>query len=93
MKHLLYTPQNNWRTNAINYNIEAFCVERILKTNFTILPKFFRQLWRPIAKWNGKKKMVENVTNKDFFVILKLDLNALECHFLCVIHGPQNCMK
>ena len=25
--------------------------------------------------------MVENVTNKDFFVILKLDLNALECHF------------
>ena len=27
------------------------------------------------------------------FVILKLDLNLLECHFLCVIHGPQNCMK
>ena len=37
--------------------------------------------------------MVENVTNKDYFVILKLDLNVLECHFLCVIHGPQNCMK
>ena len=37
--------------------------------------------------------MVENVTNKDFFVILKLDLNALECHFFYVIHGPQNCMK
>ena len=33
-----------------------------------------------------KMKMVENVTNKDFFVILKLDLNTLECHF-CVIHG------
>ena len=28
-----------------------------------------------------------------FFVILKLDLNVLECLFLCVIHGPQNCMK
>ena len=28
-----------------------------------------------------------------FFVILKLDLNALEYHFLCVIHGPQNYMK
>ena len=31
-----YTPQNNWRTNAINYNIDAFSVERILKTNFKI---------------------------------------------------------
>ena len=41
----------------------------------------------------AKKKMVENVTNKDFFVILKLDLNALECNFLRVIHGPKNCMK
>ena len=28
-----------------------------------------------------------------FFVILKLDLNVLECHFLHVIHGPQNYMK
>ena len=37
--------------------------------------------------------MVINVTNKDFFIILKLDLNALECRFLCVIHGPQKCMK
>ena len=37
--------------------------------------------------------MVENNTNKDIFVIFKLYLNALECHFLCVIHGPQNCMK
>ena len=36
--------------------------------------------------------MVENVTNKDLFHF-KLDLNALECHFLCVIHWPQNCMK
>ena len=33
---LVYTPQNNWRTNAINYNIVAFYVERILKTNFKI---------------------------------------------------------
>ena len=33
---LIYTPQNNWRTNAINYNIDAFCVERILKTDITI---------------------------------------------------------
>ena len=32
----IYTPQNNWRTNAINYNIDAVCVERILKTNFAI---------------------------------------------------------
>ena len=31
-----YTPQNNLRTNAINYNIDASCVECILKTNFTI---------------------------------------------------------
>ena len=37
--------------------------------------------------------MIENVTNKVFFVFLKFDLNALECHFLCVIHGPQNCIK
>ena len=37
--------------------------------------------------------MVENVINKDFLSFLKLDLNALECHFLCMIHGPQNCMK
>ena len=37
--------------------------------------------------------MIEKVTNEDFFVILKLDLNALICHFLCVIHGPQNCIK
>ena len=37
--------------------------------------------------------MIENITNKDFFVIFKLDLNAFECHFLCVLHGPQNCMK
>ena len=37
--------------------------------------------------------MVEIVTNMDFFVILKLDLSALECHFVCVIHGPQNCVK
>ena len=28
--------------------------------------------------------MVENVTNTDFFVILKLALNVLECHFFCV---------
>ena len=61
-----YTPQNNWRTNAINYNIDAFCVERILKTYFTISPEFFEHLWCPIAKWNSKKKMVENVTNNDF---------------------------
>ena len=63
------------------------------ENQFTIYPGFFGHLKRPISKWNGKKKMVENVTNKDFFVTLKLDLNALECHFLCVIHGPQNCMK
>ena len=31
-----YTPQNNWRTNTINYNSDAFCLERISKTNFTI---------------------------------------------------------
>ena len=31
----------------------------------------------------AKRKMVENVTNKESFVILKLDLKALECHF-CV---------
>ena len=30
---------------------------------------------------------------QEFCVILKLDLNVLECHFLCVIHGPQWCMK
>ena len=35
-KQYKYTPQNNWRTNAISYNIDAFCVERILKTNYTI---------------------------------------------------------
>ena len=28
--------------------------------------------------------MIENVTNKDFSVILKLDLKVLECHF-CVL--------
>ena len=33
---LKYILQNNWRTNAINYNIDEFCVERISKTNFTI---------------------------------------------------------
>ena len=33
---LQYTPQNNWRTNTINYNIDAFCEERFLKTNLTI---------------------------------------------------------
>ena len=33
---LLYTPQNNLRTNTIDYNIDAFCEEHILKTNFTI---------------------------------------------------------
>ena len=33
---VIFTPQKNWRTNAINYNIGAFCVEHILKTNFTI---------------------------------------------------------
>ena len=27
--------------------------------------------------------MVENVTNKEFCIILKLDLNVVECHF-CV---------
>ena len=46
--------------------MDVFCVERILKTNFTIYPKFFGHIWRPIAKWNSKKKMVENVTIKDF---------------------------
>ena len=30
---------------------------------------------------------------KNVCVILKLDLNALDYHFLSVIHGPQNCMK
>ena len=90
---LKYTPQNNWRTNTINYNIDAFCVERILKTNFTIESNFFGHLWRLIAKCNSKKKLVKNVTNKGFCVILKLGLNVVECHFLCVAHGPQNCMK
>ena len=33
---IYYTPQNNWRTNTFNYNFEAFCVERISKTDFTI---------------------------------------------------------
>ena len=38
--------------------------------------------------------MVETVTNKDFFVvILKLNLNVLECYFLCVIRGPQHEMN
>ena len=27
---------------------------------------FIGHLWHTIAKWNSKKKMVENVTNKDF---------------------------
>ena len=33
---LKYTPQNNCRTNTFNYSSDAFCVERIMKTNFTI---------------------------------------------------------
>ena len=41
-----------------------------------------------LHKENGRK-----CSYLGFFVILKLDLNALVCHFLCVIHGPQNCMK
>ena len=28
-----------------------------------------------------------------FLPIFKLGLNVMECHFLCVIHRPQNCMK
>ena len=39
-------------------------------------------------KENGRKCYYQG-----FFVILKLYLNALECHFLYVIHGPQNCIK
>ena len=64
--YIMYTPQNNWRDNIINYNIDTFCVEHILKTNFTIEPKIFGHLRRPIAKWNSKNNMVENVTKKDF---------------------------
>ena len=39
-------------------------------------------------KENGRK-----CYQQGFFVILKLDLNALECRFLCLIHGPQNCRR
>ena len=54
-KGSIYTPQNDKRTNAINYNIDAFCVERILKTNFTILLKFLAifDALLPSEKANG----------------------------------------
>ena len=37
--------------------------------------------------------MVEDVTNKDFLSFKKLDLMYWNVIFLCLIHGPQNCMK
>ena len=33
---VIYTPQNNLRTFTINYSSDAFCLECISKTNFTI---------------------------------------------------------
>ena len=62
-KKCLRTPQNNRRTNTINYNIDVFCVDRILKTDFTI---YFGHLWSPIAKWNSKKKMVEKLDDATY---------------------------
>ena len=50
-----YTPQNNWRTNTLNYNIDAFCVERILKTNLNFSDIFDAILPSETAKENGRK--------------------------------------
>ena len=36
--------------------------------------------------------MVENVTIMTFKPF-SLNLTVLDCHFLCVIHGPENWMK
>ena len=73
----MYTPQNNWRTNTINYNIDSFCVEHI-ENQFNHIVKKFGTSLTPYCKWNSKMKMVENDTN-----MWKLDLNVLKCHF-CV---------
>ena len=74
----------------------------------TLMHFVYNVFWKPILRSSldfsdifgaqlpsetAKKKTVEILLARIFFVILKLDLNALECHFLCVIHGPQNCMK
>ena len=37
--------------------------------------------------------MVENVTNKIFFCHFETWPKCIGMLFLCVIHGPQNCMK
>ena len=42
--HVKYSPQNNSRTNTFNYNIDASCVERILKTNLKTKPIFLTSL-------------------------------------------------
>ena len=44
---------------------------------------FFRQLWGPTAKWNSRKKMVENVTDMDLLywnVIFVSETWATEQH-------------
>ena len=79
-----------------SYQLEHWCIlcRTYFENQFYDLALIFLDIFgAQMPSEMAKKKMVENVTNKDFFVILKLDLNALECNFLRVIHGPKNCMK
>ena len=73
--------QSKWRTNTISYNIDAFYVERNLKTNFTIyiiFDTFDTLLPSETVKQNGRK-----CYQHEFCVIFKLCLNVLEWRF-CV---------
>ena len=47
----------------------------------------------PYCQMKQWKEYGRKCYEQGFYVILKLVLNVLKCHFLCVIHGPHNCMK
>ena len=53
------------------------------ENQFYDLVLIFGHLWHPIAKWNSKKKMVENVTNMNLVSFINLTL----CYGMSFVHN------
>ena len=77
------------------YRLLHWCIlcRTYFENQFNDRAKIFRTSLTPYCQVKQRKANGRKCYKQGFFVILKRGLNVLESHFLCGIHGPQNCMK
>ena len=73
--------------------IKLILCRTYFENQFYDISLIFRTPLTPYCQVKQQKENGRICYQQGFFVISKLDLNVLVSHFLCVIHGPQNCIK